>query len=101
MDNFHFNTNDMVRLLSVSENVEKGILNSLKESGYNSVSSIDLMKIMALCAAHFIAAFESKSGDIIKLRTKFNGLVREAYEFWKKDDSNELASLLKTNIGDA
>ena len=101
MDNFHFNSKDMVRLLSVSENVEKGILNSLKESGYNSVSTIDLMKIMALCAAHFIAAFEYKSGDIIKLRTKFNGLVREAYEFWKKDQSYELATLMKNTIGDA
>ena len=101
MDNFHFNTNNMVRLLSVSENVEKGILKSLEESGYNSVSSIDLMKIMALCAAHFITAFESKSGDIIKLRTKFNGLVQEAYEFWKKDQSNELATLMKNTIGDA
>lgn len=91
----------MVRLLSVSENVEKGILKTLEESGYNSVSSIDLMKIMALCAAHFITAFESKSGDIIKLRTKFNGLVREAYEFWKKGQSYELATLMKNTIGDA
>ena len=31
MDNFHFKTNDMVRLLSVSENVEIGILKSLEE----------------------------------------------------------------------
>lgn len=100
MDNFHFNTNDMARLLSVSENVEKGILKSLEQSGYNTVSSINLMKIMALCAAHFITAFESKSGDIIKLRTKFNGLVREAYDFWKNDNSNELAALLKNTIGD-
>ena len=91
----------MGRLLSVSENVEKGILKSLEESGYNSISSIELMKITALCAAHFITAFESKSGHIIKLRTKFNGLVREAYEFWKNDHNNELASLLKTTIGDA
>ena len=101
MDNFHFNTNDMARLLSVSENVEKGILKSLEQSGYNTVSSINLMKIMALCAAHFITAFESKSGDIIKLRTKFNGMVREAYEFWKNDHNNELASMLKTTIVDA
>ena len=101
MDNFHFNTNDMARLLSVSETVEKGILKSLEQSGYNTVSSINLMKIMALCAAHFITAFESKSGDIIKLRTKFNGMVREAYEFWKKDQSDELATLMKNTIGDA
>lgn len=101
MDYFHFNANDFVQLLTVSEDVEKNILKALHDNGYQTVSSIMLMRILALTSAHFISAFEEKAGNIIKLRKKFNQLVGEAYEFWKKDDSNELASLLKTNIGDA
>ena len=100
MDDFHFNAKDFVQLLAVSEEVEKYILKALHDNGYQSVSSIMLMRILALTSAHFISAFEEKAGDIIKLRKKFNQLVGEAYRFWKSNNSQEMAAMLKNTIGD-